>query len=100
MKVTNSTHDTVAGGITQQVVLCDAKGSMVGGDTGSSDNVPDNSPPDMNYREAWTGIPAVAKTVRAVYMVWSAEPSQRPSPTTGSYWTPGRREGDPRARVW
>jgi hypothetical protein len=70
VKVTNSTHDTVAGGVTQQVVLHDAKGRVVGGDTGSSDNVPDNLPTGMSYREAWTGIPAVAKAVRAVYTVW------------------------------
>ncbi|MFJ1975319.1 hypothetical protein ACIO93_42630 [Streptomyces sp. NPDC087903] len=70
VKVTNSIHDTVVGGVTQQVVLYDAKGNVVGGDTGSSDNVPDNLPTGMSYREAWTGIPAVAKAVRAVYTVW------------------------------
>ncbi|WP_262059683.1 hypothetical protein [Streptomyces sp. STR69] len=70
VKVTNSTKGTVAGGVTQQVVLYDAKGNVVGGDTGSSDNVPDNLPTGMSYREEWTGIPAVAKAVRAVYTVW------------------------------
>jgi hypothetical protein len=70
VKVTNSTHGVVAGGVTQQVVLYDAKGSVVGGDTGSSDNVPNSLPTGMSYREEWTGIPAVAKAVRAVYTVW------------------------------
>lgn len=36
----------------------------------SGRNVPDNLPTGMSYREAWTGIPAVAKAVRAVYTVW------------------------------
>lgn len=70
VKVTNSTHDTVSGGVTQQVVLYDAKGNVVGGDTGSSDNVPNNLPAGMSYREQWSGIPATAKAVRAVYTVW------------------------------
>ncbi|MFF7889666.1 hypothetical protein ACH40F_54350 [Streptomyces sp. NPDC020794] len=70
VKVTNSTHDVVAGGVTQQVVLYNAHGQVVGGDTGSSDNAPDNLPAGMSYREQWTGIPAVAKAVRAVYTVW------------------------------
>ncbi|MCX4816662.1 hypothetical protein OG601_39375 [Streptomyces sp. NBC_01239] len=70
VKVTNSTHDTVSGRVTQQVVLYDAKGNVVGGDTGSSDNVPDNLPAGMSYREQWSGIPAMAKAVRAVYTVW------------------------------
>ncbi|MEU3520312.1 hypothetical protein ABZ770_34445 [Streptomyces sp. NPDC006654] len=69
-KVTNSTRDTVTGGVIQQVVLYDAKGHVVGGDTGSSDNVPDNLPAGMSYREQWTGIPAIGKAVRAVYSVW------------------------------
>ncbi|MFI6249030.1 hypothetical protein [Streptomyces sp. NPDC051016] len=71
VKVTNSTSDTVADGVTQQVVLYDAKGNVVGGDTGTSDNVPDNLPAGMSYREQWTGIPATAKAVRAVYTVWA-----------------------------
>ncbi|MGW0993515.1 hypothetical protein ACWD5V_09430 [Streptomyces sp. NPDC002523] len=70
VKVTNSTHDAVTGGVTQQVVLYDAKGNVIGGGTGSSDNVPDNLPAGMSYREQWTGIPATAKAVRAVYTVW------------------------------
>ncbi|MFF4733499.1 hypothetical protein ACFY3M_51640 [Streptomyces mirabilis] len=70
VKVTNSTREVVSGGVTQQVVLYDALGQVVGGDTGSSDNVPDNLPTGMSYREQWTGIPAVAKAVRAVYTVW------------------------------
>jgi len=69
-RVTNSTHDDITRGVTQQVVLYDAQGHVVGGDTGSSDNVPDNLPADMSYREQWTGIPAVAKATRAVYTVW------------------------------
>ncbi|MET7776309.1 hypothetical protein ABZU94_10470 [Streptomyces mirabilis] len=70
VKVTNSTQDVVSGGVTQQVVLYDAHGQVVGGDTGSSDNAPDNLPAGMSYREQWTGIPAVAKATRAVYTVW------------------------------
>ncbi|MBY8341999.1 hypothetical protein LXH13_06210 [Streptomyces spinosirectus] len=70
VKVTNSTHDAVANGVVQQVVLYDAKGNVVGGDTGSSDNAPDNLPAGMSYREQWTGIPAAAKAVRAAYTVW------------------------------
>ncbi|MFE2469729.1 hypothetical protein [Streptomyces mirabilis] len=71
VKVTNSTRDGLTGGVTQQVVLYDAAGHVVGGDTGSSDNVPDTLPAGMSYREQWTGIPALAKAVRAVYTVWS-----------------------------
>jgi hypothetical protein len=70
VKVTNSTRDAVTNGVTQQVVLYDAKGNVVGGGTGSSDNVPDNLPTGMSYREQWTGIPATARAVRAVYTVW------------------------------
>ncbi|MFF7975787.1 hypothetical protein [Streptomyces sp. NPDC007905] len=69
-KVTNSSHDKIDGDVTQQVVLYDAHGRVVGGGTGSSDNVPENLPAGMSYREQWTGIPATAKAVRAVYTVW------------------------------
>lgn len=70
VKVTNSTRDEITGGVTQQVVLYDAAGHVVGGDTGSSDNVPDRLPAGMSYREQWTGIPALRPAVRAVYTVW------------------------------
>lgn len=70
VRVTNSTKNTVNGFVTQQVVLYDADGNVVGGDTGSSDNVPDNLPAGMSYREEWTGIPALGTAVRAVYTVW------------------------------
>ncbi|MFI5973530.1 hypothetical protein [Streptomyces sp. NPDC051452] len=70
VKATNGTRAAVSGGVTQQVVLYDAKGSIVGGGTGASDNAPDTLPAGASYREKWTGIPAVAKAVRAVYTVW------------------------------
>lgn len=70
VKVTNNTHDVLKGMVTQQVVLYDAHGKIVGGDTGMSDNVPDNLPAGMSYREQWTDIPATAKATRAVYTVW------------------------------
>jgi hypothetical protein len=44
-KVTNTTGQELTGGVTQQVVLYDAAGHVVGGGTGSSDNVPDTLPP-------------------------------------------------------
>lgn len=71
VKVTNSTRNEIADGVTQQVVLYDAAGRIVGGDTGLSDNVPDSLPAGMSYREQWTGIPALSKAVRAVYTVWA-----------------------------
>ncbi|MFC8674167.1 hypothetical protein ACFUEN_16010 [Streptomyces griseorubiginosus] len=71
VKVTNSTRDELTGGVTQQVVLYDAAGHVVGGDTGASDNVPDSFPAGMSYREKWTGIPALSKVTRAVYTVWA-----------------------------
>ncbi|MFI1767503.1 hypothetical protein ACH41H_36400 [Streptomyces sp. NPDC020800] len=71
VKVTNNTDETVTGGVTQQVVLYDAKGNVAGGGTGMSDNAPDSLPAGMSYREKWTGIPATAKATRAVYTVWS-----------------------------
>ncbi|MFB7736165.1 hypothetical protein ACFC08_17625 [Streptomyces sp. NPDC056112] len=72
VKVTNSSGQPVTDGVTQQVVLYDAAGKVVGGDTGSSDDVPANLPSGMSYREQWTGIPAIGKATRAVYTVWVA----------------------------
>jgi hypothetical protein len=69
-KVTNTTDWEVTEGITQQVVLYDEAGRVVGGGTGLSDNVPDALPAGMSYREVWTGIPAIRPAVRAVYDVW------------------------------
>jgi hypothetical protein len=71
-KVTNTTGQELANGVTQQVVLYDAAGQVVGGDTGSSDNVPASLPAGLSYREQWTGIPAVRHAVRAAYTVWPA----------------------------
>lgn len=70
VKVTNNTADELKGGVTQQVVLYDATGKIVGGGTGSSDNVPDTLPAGMSYREQWTGVGATAHATRAVYTVW------------------------------
>lgn len=71
VKVTNSTHNDLKNMVTQQVILYDAAGRIVGGDTGSSDNVPDDLAAGMSYREQWTGIPAQGKATRAVYTVWA-----------------------------
>lgn len=71
VKVTNSTKNTVTGGVVQQVVLYDAHDNVVGGDTGSSDNAPATLPAGMSYREQWTGIPALHPATRAVYIVWA-----------------------------
>jgi hypothetical protein len=71
-KVTNTTGQELTAGVTQQVVLYDQAGEVVGGDTGSSDNVPQTLPAGMSYRESWTGIPAVHRAVRAAYTVWPA----------------------------
>ncbi|MFJ3248406.1 hypothetical protein [Streptomyces sp. NPDC086782] len=70
VKITNNTRNDLKSFVTQQVVLYDAAGKVVGGDTGSSDNVPDTLPAGMSYREQWTGIPAMAQAARAVYTVW------------------------------
>jgi len=72
-KVTNTTGQVLTGGVTQQVILYDGAGHVVGGDTGSSDNVPDTLPAGMSYREQWTGIPAVHRAVRVAYTVWPAD---------------------------
>lgn len=72
-KVTNTTSQVMNGGVTQQVVLYDPAGHVVGGDTGSSDNVPQSLPAGMSYREKWTGIPAVQHAARAAYTVWPAD---------------------------
>jgi len=71
-KITNTTGQELTGGVTQQVILYDKAGHVVGGDTGSSDNVPQTLPVGMSYRESWTGIPAVGSAVRAAYSVWPA----------------------------
>ena len=72
--VTNTTGYELAGGVIQQVVLYDTTGRVVGGDTGSSDNVPESLPISMTYREIWTGMPAVGKAARVVYTVWPSSP--------------------------
>jgi hypothetical protein len=69
-KVTNTTGSDVTGGVTQQVVLYDRAAQVVGGDTGSSDNVPATLEPGISYRESWTGIPAVGLAASAAYTVW------------------------------
>jgi hypothetical protein len=71
-KVTNTTGQELTAGVTQQVVLYDQTGDVVGGGTGSSDNVPQTLPAGMSYRESWTGIPAVHRATRAAYTVWPA----------------------------
>jgi hypothetical protein len=68
--VTNLTGQNVQG-ITQQVILYDASGTVVGGDTGSSDNAPESARPGEKWRERWDGIPAIAPAVRAEYSAWS-----------------------------
>jgi len=69
VRVTNSTGHTITGGVTQQVILYDAAGHIVGGGTGSSDNVPASLPAGASYREQWTGIPAQEPAASARYMV-------------------------------
>lgn len=69
--VKNTSNSTVDGGVTQQVVLYDTAGRVVGGDTGSSDNVPDSLGKGESYREKWTGIPAVGKAASVKYSVWA-----------------------------
>lgn len=71
-KVMNTTGQELTAGVTQQVVLYDQAGHVVGGGTGSSDNVPQTLPVSMSYRESWTGIPAVQHATRAAYTVWPA----------------------------
>jgi hypothetical protein len=61
------------GGVTQQVVLYDASGNVVGGDTGTSDNAPDHLTVGMKYREQWTGIPAIAPAASIKHSVWCGE---------------------------
>ncbi|MFA3872635.1 hypothetical protein ABS735_02875 [Streptomyces sp. MMCC 100] len=70
-KVTNNTTDPVSSGVTQQVILYNAQGKIVGGDSGMSDNIPQTLPKGMSYREQWTGIPALDEATRAVYTVWA-----------------------------
>lgn len=69
-KVTNTTGEPLTLGVTQQTVLYDQAGDIVGGDTGSSDNVPHGLRPGQSYRESWTGIPALRAAIRAEYTVW------------------------------
>ena len=71
-KVTNTTGQVINGGVTQQVVLYDRAGHVVGGNTGSSDNVPQSLPAGLSYREQQTGIPAVQRATRVAYTVWPA----------------------------
>ena len=71
-KVINTTGQELTGGVTQQVVLYDRTGRVVGGGTGASDNVPQTLPAGISYRESWTGIPAVHPAARAAYTVWPA----------------------------
>ncbi|MCH0557996.1 hypothetical protein [Streptomyces sp. MUM 16J] len=71
VKVTNSTKKPVNGYVIRQVILYDKAGKIVGGDTGSSDNVPSTLAPGASYREQWADIPAVRPAVRAVYTVWA-----------------------------
>jgi hypothetical protein len=71
VKVTNNTGQELGGsGVTQQVILYDAAGHIVGRGNGWSDNVPNSVPADASYREQWTGIPAVSRAASAVYNVW------------------------------
>jgi hypothetical protein len=69
VRVTNSTRQTMTGGVTQQVILYDAAGNIVGGGTGSSDNVPASLPAGASYREQWTAIPAQLRAASARYVV-------------------------------
>lgn len=69
-KVTNTTGNKIVGGVTQQVILYTADGDVVGGSTGSSDNVPETLPDGASYREKWTGIPAIDAADTAEYSAW------------------------------
>lgn len=68
--VTNQTDQKIGNTVTQQVVLYDSRGDVVGGDTGTSDNKPVVLKPGERYREVWTGIPAVRPASSAQYSVW------------------------------
>jgi uncharacterized protein YcfL len=70
VRVTNSTGRTSTSGVTQQVILYDTAGHIVGGGTGSSDNVPASLPAGASYREQWTGISAQQPAAPARFMVW------------------------------
>jgi hypothetical protein len=48
VEVTNTTGQIPTGSVSQQVVFYDAAGRLVGGDTGSSGNVPDGLPAGMS----------------------------------------------------
>lgn len=72
--VTNTTGKPIEGGVysvTQQVVLYDAGGKVVGGDTGTSDQTPKSFGPGESYREQWTEIPAVRRAASVKYTVWA-----------------------------
>jgi hypothetical protein len=73
VKVTNNTGQEIDSGVTQQVILHDAAGHVIGGATGSSDNAPAALPAGASYREQWTGIPAVHRAASATYSVWPGE---------------------------
>jgi hypothetical protein len=68
--VENSTDQEIDAEVTQQVVLYDGDGNVVGGDTGASDNKPPKLAPGERYREEWTGIPAVRRATSVHYSVW------------------------------
>jgi uncharacterized protein affecting Mg2+/Co2+ transport len=70
--VQNNTDQPLTTGVTQQVILLDSAGKVVGGGAGSSDNVPAMLKPGDKYRESWTEIPAQAKAVKVQYSVWPA----------------------------
>jgi hypothetical protein len=70
VEVTNRTRHEITAGVTQQVILYDENGNIVGGETGSSDNVPGSLPVGATYREQWTGIPALQPAATARYSVW------------------------------
>ncbi len=71
-KVTNITGGELTAGVARQVVLYDQEGQIVGGDTGSSDDVPQDLPAGMSYRESFTSIPAGQAATRAEYTVCPA----------------------------
>jgi hypothetical protein len=68
--VTNSTDQKIGNDVTQQVILSDTRGQVVGGGSGASDNAPTVLAPGERYREVWTGIPAISRAASATYNVW------------------------------
>jgi len=72
-KVTNSTGETLTGGVQQDGVLFSQDGQVVGGfGMDSSDDVPDTLGPGESYRENVTTIEAVQTAARVEYVVWPA----------------------------